>query len=146
MTALRGELGLPPPKGVVAIDGKTLRRGYEKGKAHMPPLMVSVWESETRLTIANTRAPGGSEVKATLALLKGLSLKGCTVTADALHCHPEMAREVLAAKAQYALVLKGNHGPLYAAAERGFAAAGDLAFFETREQRMAAANGGGHRS
>lgn len=134
MTALRGALGVPPPKGVVAIDGKALRRGYEKGKAHMPPLMVSVWDSETRLTIANARAPGGSEVKATLALLKGLSLKGCTVTADALHCHPEMAREVLAAKAQYALVLKGNHGPLHAAAEKGFAAAGDLAFFETREQ------------
>src|SRR3989442_7919382 len=55
MTALRGELGLPPPKGVVAIDGKALRRGYEKGKAHIPPLMVSVWESETRLAIANTR-------------------------------------------------------------------------------------------
>ena len=54
----------------------------------MPPLMVSVWDSETRLTIANARAPGGSQLKATLALLKGLSLKGCTVTADALHCHP----------------------------------------------------------
>ena len=39
---------------------------------------------ESRLTIADARAPGGSEVKATLALLKGLSLKGCTVTADAL--------------------------------------------------------------
>lgn len=134
MTALRRGLGLPPPQGVVAIDGKALRRGYEKGKAHLPPLMVSVWDSETRLAVAAARAPGGSEVKATLDLLKGLTLKGCTVTADALHCHPAMAKAVLAAKAQYALGLKGNHGPLFAAAEAAFAAAGDLAFFETRER------------
>jgi predicted transposase YbfD/YdcC len=134
MTALRSELGLPPPKGVVAIDGKALRRGYDKGQAHLPPLMVSLWDTETRFAIASARAPGGSEVKATLDLLKGLTLKGCTVTADALHCHPAMAEAVLAAKARYALGLKGNHGPLFAAAERGFAAADDLAFFETRER------------
>ena len=134
MAALRSELGLPPAKGVVAIDAKSLRRGYDKGCAHLPPLMVSVWDAETRLTIAAARAPGGSEVKATLDLLKSLTLKGCTVTADALHCHPAMAEAVLAAKAQYALGLKGNHGPLFAAAEKGFAVAGELAFFETKER------------
>jgi predicted transposase YbfD/YdcC len=134
MAALRGALGLPPPRGVVAIDAKALRRGYEKGRVHMPPLLVSVWDAETRLAIAGARAPGGSEVKATLDVLKGLTLKGCTVTADALHCHPAMAEAVLGAKAQYALGLKANHGPLFAAAQAGFAAAGDLASFETREQ------------
>ena len=133
-TALRSELGLARPKGVVAIDAKSLRRGYEKGRAFMPPLMVSVWDAETRLAIAATRAPGGDEVKATLGLLKGLTLKGCTVTADALHCHPAMAEAVRGAKAQYALGLKANHGPLFAAAEAGFAAANDLAFFETKER------------
>lgn len=134
MSELRRALGLTPPKGVVAVDGKALRRGYETGKAYLPPLMVSVWDSETRLAIASARAPGGSEVAATLALLKGLSLKGCTVTADALHCHPEMAEAVRAAKAQYALGLKGNHGPLFAAAEAGFAAAAELATFETLDR------------
>src|SRR5260370_889015 len=115
MTAVRSELGLGAPRGVVAIDAKALRRGYEKGRAHMPPLMVSVWDAETRLAIASARAPGGSEVKGTLDLLKGLTLKGCMVTADALHCHPAMAEAVRAAKAQYALRLKANHGPLFAA-------------------------------
>lgn len=134
MTAFRRELGVAPPKGVVAIDGKALRRGYEKGRAFMPPLMVSVWDAETRLALATARAPDGNEVKATLDLLKALTLKGCTVTADALHCHPAMAKAVLGAKAQYALGLKANHGPLFAAAEAGFAAANDLAFFETKEQ------------
>lgn len=124
MTALRQELGLGPAQGVVAIDGKSLRRGYEKGRAYLPPLMVSVWDSETRLAIAQARAPGGNEVKATLDLLRSLVLKGTTVTADALHCHPQMAQAVLDAKAHYALGLKANNGPLYAEAERAFALAG----------------------
>ena len=29
------------PHGVVALDGKALRRGYERGKSHMPPVMVT---------------------------------------------------------------------------------------------------------
>jgi predicted transposase YbfD/YdcC len=134
MTAFRSGLGVPQPRGVVAIDAKALRRGYEKGRAFMPPLMVSVWDAETRLAIAARRAPQGDEVKATLDLLKALTLKGCTVTADALHCHPAMASAVLGAKAQYALGLKANHGPLFKAAEAGFAAARDLPFFETTER------------
>jgi predicted transposase YbfD/YdcC len=135
MITLREELGLSPPKGVVAIDAKALRRGYEKGQAHLPPLMVSVWDTETRLAIASSHAPGGAEVKATLDLLKSLTLKGCTVTADALHCHPAMAEAVLAAKAHYALGLKGNHGPLLAAAEAAFAKAGEPDFCETQERK-----------
>jgi predicted transposase YbfD/YdcC len=134
MTAMRGALGLGPPKGVVAIDGKSLRRGYEKGRAFMPPLMVSAWDAETRLAIASLRAPDGNEIKGTLALLKTLTLKGCMVTADALHCHPAMAEALVAAKADYALGLKGNNGPLFAAAQAGFAAAADLSSFETRER------------
>src|SRR3954471_8402167 len=82
--------------------------------------MVSVWDAETRVSIAAARAPGGNEVAATLALLKTLVLKGCIVTADALHCHPRMAEGVLASGADYALGLKGNHGPLHAAAVSAF--------------------------
>ena len=135
MTALRAELGLGPTQGVVAIDGKSLRRGYEKGRSHMPPLMVSVWDSQTRVAIAQARAPGGNEIAATLKLLGNLVLKACTVTADALHCHPAMAQAVLDAKADYALGLKANHGPLYAEAERAFAKAGaDAPSFATEEK------------
>jgi predicted transposase YbfD/YdcC len=134
MAAFRRGLGLPPPKGVVAIDAKALRRGYEKGRAFMPPLMVSAWDAETRLSIAAARARDGDAVKGTLELLKVLTLKGCMVTADALHCHPAMAKAVLGAKAQYALGLKGNHGPLFAAAQAGFATVDDLAVFETKER------------
>jgi predicted transposase YbfD/YdcC len=134
--ALRQGLGIGPAKGVVAIDGKSLRRGYERGRAFMPPLMVSVWDAETRLSIATRRAEGGDEIAATLAALKCLVLKGCIVTADALHCHPRMAAAVRATGAHYALGLKANHGPLYAAAGAAFAqaeAAGKLVVHEHSE-------------
>jgi predicted transposase YbfD/YdcC len=133
---LRAGLGLGAPQGVVAIDGKSLRRGYERGRAFMPPLMVSVWDAQTRLSIAARRAEGGDEVGATLEVLKSLVLKGCIVTADALHCHPRMAEAVRAAGAHYALALKGNHGPLHRAAIAAFAtadAADDCAVHERRE-------------
>ncbi len=131
--ALRAGLGLGPAKGVVAIDGKRLRGGFERGRSHMPPLMVSVWDAETRVSIAARASADGNEVAATLEALKNLDLKGCTVTADALHCHPAMAEAVRARKAHYALRLKGNHGPLYDCAVRAFAqadSAGSLAFHE----------------
>lgn len=135
--AMREGLGLGAPKGVIAIDGKSLRGGYERGRSFMPPLMVSVWDAETRVSIAACRAPGGNEVAATLALLKTLTLKGCIVTADALHCHPAMAEAVKASGADYALGLKGNHGPLYAAAVQAFEKAdarGFLPFHEKTER------------
>jgi predicted transposase YbfD/YdcC len=123
--AVRAALGLGPAKGVVAIDGKSLRRGYESGRSYMPPLMVSVWDAETRLSLAARRAEGGDEIGATLAALKTLVLKGCIVTGDALHCHPKMAAAVRESGAHYALGLKANNGPLHAAALDAFARAGD---------------------
>lgn len=135
--AMREALGLGAVKGVVAIDGKSLRRGYDRGRSFMPPLMVSVWDAETRVSIAACRAPGGNEVAGTLAILKTLVLKGCIVTADALHCHPTMAQAIQAAGADYALGLKGNHGPLHAAAVSAFVKAdtqSHLPFYETLER------------
>jgi predicted transposase YbfD/YdcC len=131
--ALREGLGLGAANGVVAVDGKRLRRGYERGRSCLPPLMVSVWDAETRLSLATRHAPGGDEVAATLAVLKSLVLKGCTVTGDALHCHPRMATAVRERGAHYAFKLKANHGPLFACAQAAFAAADasdKLAFYE----------------
>jgi predicted transposase YbfD/YdcC len=134
--ALRAGLGLGPARGVVAIDGKRLRGGYERGRAHMPPLMISVWEGETRLSLGARASDDGNEIKATLEALKSLDLKGCTVTADALHCHPKMAEGVRARGGHYALKLKKNNAPLYACAEKAFDEAdanGGAPSYETSE-------------
>ena len=80
----------------------------------MPPLMVSVWDAQTRLSLAARRAEGLDEVSATLDLLKSLDLKGCLVTAAALRCRPDTAKALIGKKAHYALGLKANRGRLFA--------------------------------
>ena len=132
MTALRQGLGLPAPAGVVALDAKSLRRGYERGQAHVAPLMISLWDSQTRLALAAGRVRMNESDDA-LDLLRSLDLKGCTLTADALHCHPAMAEAVLAAKADDAITLKRNNGPLHQAAEEAFAQAAAPARFEASQ-------------
>ena len=134
--ALRRGLGLGPAAGTIAVDGKRLRRGYERGRTSMPPLMVGLWDAETRLSLAARAGADGNEVAATLAALRTVTLKGCIVTGDALHCHPEMARQVRAQGGHYVLKLKGNNAPLRAAAEAAFAraeAAGTLTWHATED-------------
>lgn len=134
--ALRRGLGLGPAAGVVAADGKRMRRAYETGRASVPPLMVGLWDAETRLSLGACGRTDGNEVAATLQALQMIVLKGCTVTADALHCHAAMAQAIRAQGGHYALKLKANHGPLFRAAEAAFAAAeaaGTLPRHETRD-------------
>jgi predicted transposase YbfD/YdcC len=133
--AIRQGLGLGPASGVVAVDAKRMRRGYQRGRACVPPLVVGLWDAETRLSLAARANTTGNEVAASLQALKMVALQGCTVTADALHCHPAMAQAIRAQGGEYVLKLKANHGPLWRAAA-AFAeadAAGTLKLQETTE-------------
>jgi predicted transposase YbfD/YdcC len=112
MAAFARANGIGKPKGVIAVDGKALRRAYERGQAHMPRVMVTAWAAETRLTLASREAVRGNEVEAALALIELLQLKGCVVTADALHCHRKMAAAITARGGDYVLAVKDNQPAL----------------------------------
>ena len=99
-------------QGQLAVDGKSLRRAYEKGHAHMPPLVVSVLECETFMSLVQTIAGEGGEAEAAIAALKLLSLKGCTVSGDALHCHRRFTQTVVDGGGGYVLAIKGNQSKL----------------------------------
>jgi len=111
------------PPGVIALDGKALRRGYERGKSHMPPIMVTAWAAQTRMALANVLAPNNNEAAGAVQLLELLQLKGCIVTADALHCHREMAKQIVARGGDYVLAVKENQPALLADAKAAIAAA-----------------------
>jgi predicted transposase YbfD/YdcC len=111
------------PKGVIALDGKALRRGYERGRSHMPPVMVTAWAAQTRMALANVQAPNNNEAAGALQLIELLQLKGCVVTADALHCHRGMAKEIVARGGDYVLAVKENQPALLADARAAIAAA-----------------------
>jgi predicted transposase YbfD/YdcC len=101
-------------KGVVSIDGKALKGAFERGRKTTPLHLVNVWAADARLAIAQYVAPNRNEVAGTLEVLKLLSLKGCVVTADALHCHAAMAQAILDREADYVLALKENQSALFA--------------------------------
>ncbi len=112
-----------PIEGVVALDGKSLKRAYERGKSHMPPLMVTAWSVQTRMALANILAPGNNEAEAALQLINLLTLKGCVVTADALHCHRRLAKEIVQRGGDYVLAVKDNQPALLRDAKALIAAA-----------------------
>lgn len=124
MKAFAAAMNIKPPRGVVALDGKALRRGYEKGKSHMPPVMVTAWSSQTRMALANVLAPGNNEAAGALQLIEILQLKGCVVTADALHCHRAMAKAIVARGGDYVLAVKGNQPGLLGDAKAAITAGG----------------------
>jgi predicted transposase YbfD/YdcC len=104
-------------EGVVAIDGKALRGAYERGSKTSPLHLVNVWAAEARLAIGQRLAPGRNEVLGAQQALALLSLKGCIVTADALHCRADTAQAILDTGADYVLALKANHPILLAQAQ-----------------------------
>ena len=53
-----------------------------------------------------------NEIKVLPKLLEMLTLRGKVVTADAMHCHRQIAQQVTEQGGDYILALKGNHGTL----------------------------------
>jgi predicted transposase YbfD/YdcC len=101
-------------EGVVAFDGKTLRRSFDTASAASPLHMVSAFAADARLVLGQIAVDDKSnEITAMPKLIDMLLLKGCVVTADALNCQREIARKICDKEADYALALKGNQGSRY---------------------------------
>ena len=101
-------------QGVVAIDGKVLRRSFDKASGKSPLHMVSAWGCDQRLVLAQIATDAKSnEITAVPQLLNMLSLKGTVVTVDALNCQRPIARQIVDQGGDYALALKGNQGTLH---------------------------------
>jgi predicted transposase YbfD/YdcC len=100
--------------GVVAIDGKTLRRSFDRAAGKSPLHMVHAWAADQRLLLGQIAVDDKSnEIAAVPKLLQMLSLKGCIVTADALNCQRTIAAKVTEQGGDYVLALKGNQGSLH---------------------------------
>ena len=98
---------------IVAIDGKTLRRSYQAGGGKAPIHMISAWASRQRLVLGQIKvAAKSNEITAIPDLLELLTLKGATVTIDAMGCQREIAAKIVAKDADYVLALKGNQSSL----------------------------------
>jgi predicted transposase YbfD/YdcC len=135
MATFRQALGPGAGRSVLSVDGKSLKGAYEKGRAHMPPMMVSVWGARMRMTLAQTQAGDGGEAEAAIALLERLSLQGCVITADAIHCDRRTVATVKQRGGDYVIALKLNQRKLHAKVAALLDTAGPRArSAETREE------------
>ena len=98
---------------VIAIDGKTVRRSFQKKGAKAPIHMVSAFAARQRLVLGQVKvAEKSNEIVAIPALLDMLAIEGAIVSIDAIGCQRDIAEKIIAKKADYVLALKGNQGTL----------------------------------
>jgi predicted transposase YbfD/YdcC len=101
------------PAEVIAIDGKTSRRSYQKKGGKAPIHMVSAFAARQRLVLGQVKvAAKSNEIVAIPKLLEMLEIRGAIVTIDAMGCQRDIAEKIVAKKADYVLALKGNQGSL----------------------------------
>lgn len=94
---------------LVAIDGKAIRRSFDKASNQAHLHMVSAWAVDNNLVLGQFKVDDKSnEITAIPKLLDLLALKGCTITIDAMGCQTEIANKIVDKKADYLFCLKGN--------------------------------------
>jgi len=102
------------PAEVIAIDGKTSRRSGDKKGSKQPIHMVSAFAARQRLVMGQVAvAENSNEIVAIPALLDMMAIEGAVVTIDAMGCQRNIAKKIIAKKADYIIALKGNQGTVH---------------------------------
>ena len=115
VAALRPAAAAGESRPLIATDGKTVRRSFDRVNGQSAIHMVSAWAVEERLVLGQVKvAEKSNEITALPELLELLDLEGAIVTADALNCQKATAAKIVAGGGDYVLALKGNQGTLHA--------------------------------
>jgi predicted transposase YbfD/YdcC len=101
---------------VIAIDGKTLRRSFDKATGKAAIHMVSAWATANHISLGQVVVDAKSnEITAIPKLLEILDISGALVTIDAMGCQTEIAQKILKGKGDYVLHVKLNQPTLHEA-------------------------------
>jgi predicted transposase YbfD/YdcC len=129
-------------EGVIAIDGKTIRRSHALNKGIKALHLVSAWSYENKLTLGQVKVNDKSnEITAVPELLKLLQLKGAIVTLDAMGCQRTIAEQIHDQGGNYVLAVKDNQGRLKDSLEKTFVAAKELNFNSMVYDKYESVNG-----
>lgn len=100
--------------GVVAVDGKTVRRSFDKASKKAAIHMISAWAADNQVVFGQLAVDGKSnEITAIPKLLKMLDIKGLTVTIDAMGCQKSIAKQIVRQGGDYMLQVKANQPELH---------------------------------
>lgn len=120
---------------IISIDGKTLRRSFDKAASKAAIHMVSAWSSANNLVLGQVKVDEKSnEITAVPMLLEMLEISGCIVTMDAMGCQKEHVRKINDKGADYVLALKGNQGAFHKEVEEFFEDCSNLQFEDVPHQ------------
>ena len=98
----------------MVVDGKALRRSYDKSDGKATIHMVNAWASETGIALGQLRTSEKSnEITVIPELLDMLEVSGCIVSIDAMGCQAAITQKIRYKGADYLLVVKGNQNTLY---------------------------------
>jgi len=115
-------------KGVVALDGKAVRRSMSTADGRGPIHVVSAFAAESGLVLTQMKVEEKSnEIVVLPQIIRMLDLQDCVATVDAMGCQVEVAQSVLDQKGDYMLHIKDNQPILHADAQNLFAWALDPA-------------------
>ena len=90
------------------------RRSFDAASSKAAIHMVSAWATANRISLGQVVVDDKSnEITAIPKLLQMLELSGCLVTIDAMGCQTQIAHDIVAAKADYVLAVKGNQPTLH---------------------------------
>jgi predicted transposase YbfD/YdcC len=101
-------------KDIVAIDGKVLRGTLSKASKCPALHLVNAWSVESNLCLGQVKVSDKSnEITAIPKLLALLDIEGATITTDAMGCQFKIADQIVKAKGDYVLALKGSQGECF---------------------------------
>lgn len=104
----------PIPSEVVALDGKTLRRSFDKAAKKAALHLVSAFATTHGLVLGQVGSLAKkNEVAAIRTLLELLDIQGSIVTIDAAGTQKSIAKQILERGADFVLALKANHKTLH---------------------------------
>jgi len=101
-------------EGVIALDGKVMRRTLDKASGMSATHLVSAWSVENNFCLGQIKVSEKSnEITAIPILLNLLDINGATITTDAMGCQFKIANQIIEKEADYLLALKGNQGEFF---------------------------------
>lgn len=106
---------------LIAIDGKTIRRSFDKAGGKAAIHMVSAWCDANHLVLGQVATEEKSnEITAIPQLLEMLDIRNAVVTIDAMGCQKAIAEKIVEGKGHYVLQLKENQPTLHALVKETF--------------------------
>ncbi len=100
-------------EGVIAIDGKTLRRSFDIASNKAAIHIISAWACVQKPVLGQHKVYDTSnEITAVPRLPALVTIKGAVVTIDVMGCQSEICQQIIDQEGDYVIGLKGDQGGL----------------------------------